>query len=262
MTKLSIITINFNNSFGLQKTIQSVIEQTYSDFEFIVIDGGSSDSSVDVIKQYADKIAYWESEPDKGIYHAMNKGIKKAKGEYCLFLNSGDYLVNNDVLKKLHHELNNEDIIYGNGRREIGDKTTVLVEVPAILTLDYFSSNSLFHPSTFIKRTLFDTYGLYNESNKIVSDWEFFIKTIMVNDVTVKKIPFEISVVEDGGISRSHEAKQILNDEIESVLKIYFSKYILSLLHDYKVLKHKNNLSLIKKISSKMYLKRIWKKKK
>lgn len=262
MTKLSIITINFNNSFGLQKTIQSVIEQTYSDFEFIVIDGGSSDSSVDVIKQYADKIAYWESEPDKGIYHAMNKGIKKAKGEYCLFLNSGDYLVNNDVLKNVYQELVDEDIIYGNGRREIADKTTVLVEMPSTLTLDYFSSNSLFHPSTFIKRTLFDTYGLYNESNKIVSDWEFFIKTIMIHDVSVKKIVVEIAVVEEGGISRTPDAKQMLNNEIDSVLKRYFSRYIISLIREYKILKHKDNLSFMKKISSKIYSKKIWKKKK
>lgn len=259
---LSIITINYNNKSGLQKTIKSVVEQSYSDFEFIVIDGGSIDGSKEIIEEYSSKITYWESEQDKGIYHAMNKGIKKAKGEYCLFLNSGDYLVNNNVLKNVYLELNNRDIIYGNGRREIVDKTTVLVEVPDILTLDFFSSNSLFHPSTFIKRTLFDTYGLYNESNKIVSDWEFFIKTIMIHDVSVRKIPIEISIVEEGGISRTQDAKRILNDEIESVLKRYFSKYILSLLHDYKVLKQNNNSSLIKKISSKMYLKRIWNQKK
>jgi len=83
--KLSIITVNLNNAAGLQKTIESVITQTFTDYEYIIIDGGSTDGSVDVIKQHADKITYWVSEPDKGIYNAMNKGILQAKGEYCLF---------------------------------------------------------------------------------------------------------------------------------------------------------------------------------
>ena len=85
--KLSVITINFNNRDGLRKTIESVVNQTYKDFEYIVIDGGSTDGSVDVIKEYTDRIDYWVSEPDKGIYNAMNKGIDVAQGEYCLFLN-------------------------------------------------------------------------------------------------------------------------------------------------------------------------------
>ena len=88
--KLSVITINFNNRDGLRKTIESVVNQTYNDFEYIIIDGGSTDGSVDVIKEYADRIDYWVSEPDKGIYNAMNKGIDVAKGEYCIFMNSGD----------------------------------------------------------------------------------------------------------------------------------------------------------------------------
>ncbi|MDR2910496.1 MAG: glycosyltransferase [Bacteroidales bacterium] len=94
--KLSIITINLNNVAGLQKTIESVVKQTFTDYEYIVIDGGSTDGSADIIKQHANKITYWVSEPDKGIYNAMNKGIRVAKGEYCLFLNSGDWLINSN----------------------------------------------------------------------------------------------------------------------------------------------------------------------
>ena len=114
MPKLSIITINLNNAEGLRKTIPSVISQTYCDFEYIVIDGGSTDGSVDVIKKYADKLSYWVSEPDAGIYNAMNKGIRKAGGEYCQFLNSGDWLVAPDVTERMAKDMPDCAICYGN----------------------------------------------------------------------------------------------------------------------------------------------------
>ena len=101
MPKLSIITINLNNAQGLEKTIKSVVSQTYSDYEYIIIDGASTDGSVDVIQEYRNKITYWVSEPDTGIYNAMNKGILKATGEYCQFLNSGDILVDNNVTERM-----------------------------------------------------------------------------------------------------------------------------------------------------------------
>ena len=109
--KLSIITINFNDREGLDKTIQSVINQAYKEFEYIVIDGASTDGSVDVIKKYADKLTHWVSEPDSGIYNAMNKGTQMASGEYCLYLNSGDFLAEDDVLERLFENDFNEDIV-------------------------------------------------------------------------------------------------------------------------------------------------------
>src|SRR5476651_1326552 len=112
--KLSIITINFNNAVGLKKTIESLIKQQYREFQFIIIDGGSVDSSVDIIKEYADVIDYWVSEPDTGIYQAMNKGIREANGKYLMFLNSGDYLFENTTLQKMAPILCGEDIVYGN----------------------------------------------------------------------------------------------------------------------------------------------------
>ena len=103
MPKLSIITVNLNKAKGLQKTIESVIFQTFTDYEYIIIDGGSTDGSKQIIEQYADKITYWVSEPDSGIYNGMNKGIKVAKGEYCLFLNSEDYLLSNEILQNVRN---------------------------------------------------------------------------------------------------------------------------------------------------------------
>lgn len=101
MPKLTIITINLNNKAGLQTTIDSVIAQTYKDFEWIIIDGGSTDGSKELIEKYTNYIKYWVSEPDKGIYNAMNKGIKVAEGEYLQFLNSGDSLFSNSVLSDI-----------------------------------------------------------------------------------------------------------------------------------------------------------------
>src|SRR4030043_464009 len=113
MPHLSIITINLNNAAGLRQTIESVINQTFSDYEYIIIDGGSTDGSVDVIKEYASKLRYWITEPDTGIYNAMNKGIMQAKGEYFQFLNSGDWFLNETILQKLFSVDHNADILYG-----------------------------------------------------------------------------------------------------------------------------------------------------
>ena len=107
--KLSIITINYNNKNGLQKTIDSVISQTFKDFEWIIIDGGSTDGSKELIEKYSQHITYWVSEPDKGIYNAMNKGIKVAKGEYLFFLNSGDYLVQPNTINQIFTQSPNTD---------------------------------------------------------------------------------------------------------------------------------------------------------
>ena len=111
--KFSIITINYNNVEGLRNTIKSVVNQTYTDYEFIIIDGGSTDGSVEVIKEYANIITYWVSEPDKGIYNAMNKGIEVANGEYLNFMNSGDCFYNNDVLQKVADYHLEKDMIVG-----------------------------------------------------------------------------------------------------------------------------------------------------
>ena len=113
MKQISIITINYNNASGLEKTIRSVVEQTYNEYEYIIIDGASSDKSKEVIQEYQRYIDFWCSEKDSGIYNAMNKGIQKASGEYLLFLNSGDVLNNSAVLADIHGFLSGEDIVYG-----------------------------------------------------------------------------------------------------------------------------------------------------
>lgn len=186
MPKLSIITINLNNAEGLEKTICSVINQTYFDFEYIVIDGGSTDGSVDVIRKYTDKLSYWVSEPDTGRYNAMNKGIRRAAGEYCQFLNSGDWLVAPDVTERMIKDMPECTICYGNIITVQGGKSKTRKSFGGnpITLVDLFC-DTLYHPSAYIRRSLFDKHGLYDETLTIVSDWKFFLIAVGLNNELV-----------------------------------------------------------------------------
>lgn len=176
---ISIVTINYNNCDGLRKTIDSVVAQTFKDFEWIVIDGGSTDGSKELIEQFADHFAYWVSEPDKGIYNAMNKGIKVAKGKYLQFLNSGDWLVDENVVKDFSEASFEADIV-GGGIRLIYEDYNKDVMSPKHVSFDFFIHGTLCHQSAFIKKSLFDKCGGYNENYRIVSDRDFFMRSIVV----------------------------------------------------------------------------------
>ena len=202
MSKLSIITINLNNAEGLEKTICSVINQTYRDFEYIVIDGGSTDGSVGVIKKYTDKLTYWVSEPDSGIYNAMNKGIRKAAGEYCQFLNSGDWLVAPDVTERMVANMPDCAIYYGNMITMQNGKPRVDkgFEGKPITLLDLFLS-TINHSPAYIRRDLFDKYGLYDETLKIVSDWKFYLIAVGLNNESVTYRDVNVAMFDMKGIS-------------------------------------------------------------
>ncbi|SEA92529.1 Glycosyltransferase involved in cell wall bisynthesis [Prevotella sp. tc2-28] len=173
--KLSIITINYNNKDGLQKTIDSVICQTWKDYEWIVIDGGSTDGSKELIEQYQQHFAYWCSEPDKGVYNAMNKGIAKAKGEYIQFLNSGDCFHQVNTLEMVSVYLGqNADVFYGD-LNYLSVNDNYIIHYPKKLTMHYFLSHSIGHPASYIKAELLKSAG-YREDFKIVSDWFRFVE--------------------------------------------------------------------------------------
>jgi glycosyltransferase involved in cell wall biosynthesis len=228
--KVSIITINLNNSRGLKKTISSVINQSFNNYEFLIIDGGSKDDSIEVIIENKEKITYWLSEPDSGIYNAMNKGIKKAKGEFCFFLNSGDYLYSNDTLEKVFTSYTDSEILYGDViLSSIGKKA--IQRHPDNLSFFDFYTGGICHQSAFIKRSLFQKYGYYNESFKIVSDWEFFLNTIILSTTTVKHKSQIISVFDMNGVGyRNHalmesERNLILNEKIPSLILSDYKKF-------------------------------------
>lgn len=222
---LSIITINFNNLEGLKKTMASVLGQTWKEFEYIIIDGGSTDGSAAYIESQKDKIDYWVSEPDSGIYNAMNKGIKVAHGEYLLFLNSGDELFSNQVLNQNNKFLTLYDIIYFN-LNVVGEKETFIKKYPDQLLFSYFVNDTLPHPATFIKKAVFNKIGLYDESLKIVSDWKFFIQSICKFNYSYKRIDKTFATFYLDGLSSNSSNSNIILTEKKKVLTSEFKVYI------------------------------------
>ena len=221
---ITIITVNFNNASGLQKTMKSVLEQTYQSIQYVVIDGASTDDSVQVIKGFEHhQNLQWISEPDSGIYNAMNKGIRQASGNYLLFINSGDVLEKSDVIEHTVGQIQNNSAFVGCDLLLDTDEGLVKKSHPEEIRFGYLISRTIFHPSTFIRRDLFDTYGLYNESNKIVSDWEFFFKTIGLHGESFQKIGYTLTRFDMTGISSNPENKQQIKDEKDRVISNHVS---------------------------------------
>ena len=221
---LSIITVNRNNARGLKRTISSVLAQTYPDFEFIIIDGASEDESRGIIRENAGHLNYWISEPDNGIYHAMNKGVKVAKGEYCLFLNSGDYLVDSYVIEKIFSHDIRADIISGDVLKMRPNNKFRRVSSPGSISLHKLCIHSLPHQATLIRTSLFEEIGYYTESYKIVSDWEFFLKALVIHEKSYRHIDVDISYFKIGGISSSKENFALSREESQDCLKNHFPK--------------------------------------
>lgn len=253
MSKISIITINYNNLDGLIKTVESVVNQTCEDFEYIVIDGGSTDGSVPYIESQKERIDYWISEPDKGIYNAMNKGILKATGEYLLFLNSGDWLCDESVLVNIIYKLHNADVIFGNLVKVFSNGKKIIDKGPegALISLNTFVRGTLNHGSSFIKRVLFYEYGFYDETLKIVSDWKFFLTALGLNNSNVKYIDIEISYFEMTGISNTN--LDLRKTERESVLKELIPQPIYQdykTLNDLQTIMNQNRFLMLRRMES------------
>ena len=302
MIKLSIITINYNNAEGLRKTLASVAAQTYPNIEHIIVDGGSTDGSVEVIEAYASGVAcnasgcgikdavsaadaavnsqpakgaqlrkatqptngtlpahsahhqiLWVSEPDKGIYNAMNKGIKMATGEYIQILNSGDLLAGADVTERMftamhqvktqqhqQQDINNDSVAEQHTTSHLSPLTSHLENRPAIFygnmikvnaqgkvvgksgyteySLRQFYSSTLNHDCAYIRKDLFEEYGLYDENLKIVSDWKWYLQAIGLGRVKPEYVDIDVTIFDDGGISetqldrRATERRQVLEE--------------------------------------------------
>ncbi len=247
MPKLSIITINYNNLEGLKRTVESVVNQTWQEFEYIVIDGGSTDGSTVYIESQSEHIDYWVSEPDKGIYNAMNKGIAKATGEYLLFLNSGDYLNDAMVLEKNHHHLKEKEIIYFN-IKEIREDLLRIKKCPEQITFSYMCKDSIPHQSTFIRKSLFKIIGSYDENLKIVSDWKFFLIAFGKYNATYQYIDDDFSTFYLDGISSHNDNYQLLLQEKAMIIGSEFSIFMSETKEYFKLKEIVYNLKKSRKI--------------
>lgn len=257
--KLSIITINYNNVEGLRHTLDSVAAQTYHDIEHVIVDAASTDGSVDVIKEYADKANYpviWSSKKDKGIYDGMNSGIKKATGDYIQILNSGDILTSGDVTARMIAALNDEmsrdkslndgvPILYGNMIKKdyaTGEVTGKSEEIE--YSLRQYYSATLNHDCCYIRRDLFETYGLYDENLKIVSDWKWFLQVIGFGKVQPIYVDIDVTIFDASGISESNlelrekERRQVLEDVLPPAVLVDYDKHAFETMQMDRLRKH------------------------
>lgn len=228
--KISIITVCLNVQETIEKTFLSVINQTYIDWEIVVIDGISTDGTLEIIEQYKENISYFISEPDTGIYNAMNKGIKAATGDYILFLNANDTLNDNNVLEHVAKALEkNPDtkFLFGdiNYISEDG-KESKIEKYDDVKNDIFFVNRNICHQSIFYHRSLFEEIGLYDEKTyRVYADWEFNIKCLVQNKVRCQYLPITIANFQLGGLSANKKMKALYKKEKALVIKRNFKEY-------------------------------------
>lgn len=242
--KISIITATYNSGLTLRDTIRSVLSQSYPDIEYIIIDGGSKDNTLEIINKYKDKIAKVISEPDKGIYDAMNKGIRMATGDIVGILNSDDFFTSTNVIENIvkAFESNDIDAVFGDIHFVKPDNLNKSVR--------YYSSSifrpSLFrfgfmpaHPSFYVKRICYEKYGLYDLNYKIASDYDLLIRFLYINKITYKYLNIDFVTMRMGGASTENmKSRVVLNKEIVRACRkygIYTNLFMLSLKYIYKI---------------------------
>lgn len=230
--KLSIVTINYNNVEGLKRTLASVAEQSYRDIEHIIIDGGSTDGSVEAIKEYVaanpnrdpffKHTINWVSEKDSGIYNAMNKGIRKASGAYVQILNSGDVLAAPNVAARMVAAIEDAEypeLMYGNMIKKDYESGKILGKSMEVeYSVRQYYASTMNHDCCYVRRDVYETYGLYDESLKIVSDWKWFLQAIGLGKVKPVYVDIDVTIFDASGVSetnielRNKERRQVLEE--------------------------------------------------
>jgi glycosyltransferase involved in cell wall biosynthesis len=217
---VSIITIVYNGEQFLEETIQSVINQTYDNIEYIIIDGGSTDETLDIIRQYNTAIDYWVSEKDKGIANAFNKGVSLSKGEWILCLNADDALADESVIGKMMSYISNTsliDFIYGDFQILCRNSNDVISQGCVV-----FQSNKLLygqvlpHPALMTNRRYFLKHGIFDESFKVAMDYEWMLRGI--SNENVLHISMQITNIRDGGISTTNQ-KKVIQEILRAIAK-------------------------------------------
>lgn len=245
--KVSIITVCWNSEQYIQSAISSVLKQTYKDIEYIVIDGHSQDLTIDILKSYNSLFEgrlKWISEPDKGLYDAMNKGIRMATGDIIGVLNSDDFFTDNNVISKIVERFKdpNIDAVYAD---------VAFVDSSNLNKITRYYSSKVFsrslmrlgfipaHPTFYAKKECFSKYGLYSLDYKIGADFELLLRFIFVNKIRLSYIPKCFVTMRLGGVSTSGLKShiQIMNDHLKAfkVNNIYTNRVLLSLRYIYKL---------------------------
>lgn len=234
MARISIITVSLNIVDAIELTLRSIVSQTFQDFEWIVIDGSSTDGTIDVINKYSERINVFISEPDGGPYDAMNKGIIRATSDYLIFINGGDYIESPTTLEKIFYHKLCADIIYGNIITIDRYGHHFLMVLPSKITKSFHYRKTLPHQSTIIKRSLFKDIGLYDTSYKIAADYDFTMKALFKYKSTTQYIKETFSVFSSGGISSDSIKREKEKNIIRKKTFKYTQRILLHLYVDMK----------------------------
>ena len=243
--KISIITASYNSAHTLRDTMESVLRQTYTDYEYIVVDGASKDSTVDIIREYEPRFGgrlRWVSEPDRGIYDAMNKGIAMATGDVMGLLNSDDFYTSDDILSTIAREFSISDAldaIYGD--------VHYVDEKDITKAVRYYSSSAFTrkrmrmgympaHPSFYVRRECYEKYGAFDTSYRVAADFENLLRLIYVNEISTRYVPKDFVTMRMGGASSSglKSYKRIIQDHFRAYQNngvspnyiLYFWRYV------------------------------------
>lgn len=225
--KFSIITVCKNSENSIENTLLSVINQTYKNYEHIIVDGVSTDNTLSIIEKYRDNISMVISEPDDGLYDAMNKGINLSSGDYLFFLNSDDQYFSIDVLEKVVEQVQNADydLIYGDIAVSDNETCKVSIQKHNKFNKIYLMKNTPCQPGTFYKKEVFNNYGNFDINFKIVSDHEWFLRVLLNNKLNIKYLGFPITIFNIGGLSTNKNREEKLIYERNLMLDKYFSKF-------------------------------------
>lgn len=200
--KISIVTINYNNLSGLKKTRESIVSQTCNDYEWIVIDGGSTDGAKEFLQEHADEMAYWCSEKDKGVYNAQNKGIALAKGDYIICMNSGDTFHDENVLQNVCSQDLTADVVYGDWMRVYPDGREEKKEAPKEISPYFFYYDNICHQAMFVKTSVMQV-NPFDETYKIYADWSKW-RELYQRGCTFEYVPVMVCDYEvNGGLSEA-----------------------------------------------------------
>lgn len=244
--KVSIITVCYNSAATIRDTIESVLAQDYADIEYIIVDGASRDNTLQIVHEYSGRIAKVLSEPDKGIYDAMNKGIKMATGDVVGILNSDDFYEQTDVVSQIAAAFETDrqtEIVFGDlvfVKPDNLEKITRFYSLPNYLPWKLRFGWMPPHPATFIRKEVYDKFGLYKTDFKIAADYELFVRMLLVNKVSFTHLNKVLIRMRSGGASTSgFRSSLTLNAEIVKACKyngIYTNSLFLMLKIPFKLL--------------------------
>lgn len=236
---ISVITICRNAAEFIKQCMGSVIAQQYDDFEYVVIDGGSTDGTQSIIEHYATHLAYWHSKPDRGLSHAFNLGVEHSRGKWLLFLNSDDCFANPNVLGQVGEHLKtyqDADVVFGQVAVVARDNWKRVVGGPYGQKFNwgkFLFMNTIPHQGAFINRAFFSRVGLYSEKLKLASDYELFLRA--GPNINARFIPLLISYMRDGGISKVNPYKCIAEWHRARLINAIEPKWKLRIIYAYLV---------------------------